>query len=86
MDSAVYLLFQVDIKNSVKNDLAIARNYYLQPSEYLHKPYFYYEALVEEINRLQEAEEQQRKQQDRSQQSYKMPTYKPPQVNIPKFR
>ena len=86
MDSAAYLLFQVDIKNSVKNDLAIARSYYLQPSEYLHKPYFYYEALLEEINEIQKKEEQHRKDSERNQPNFKMPQYKMPQVNIPKFK
>lgn len=71
MESALYSLFEVNLENSVKNDLLISKNYNLQPSEFLNKPYYYFEMILNNIKEIQDTEEKDKTEQD------KRPSYNP---------
>ena len=71
--SKIYSLFQVDIRSSVRNDLAIAREYHIQPSELRQLQYWMYELYLEEISETNKREAKEREEQEKEQQS-KMPT------------
>ena len=95
MESALYSLFEVNLENSVKNDLLISKNYNLQPSEFLNKPYYYFEMILNNIKEIQDTEEK-----DRNEQNKHTPSYNPnkiasnmmgnmatsmPKINLPHF-
>lgn len=56
MASAVYSLYQVDVRNLVKNRVYITKNIGIQPNEYSGWPFYEYEFLLEDINEYIEAE------------------------------
>lgn len=91
-------MFRVDLRNSVKNDLYIAKEYHIQPSELKVMKYYEYEWILEEIKIIQKEqerqEEAQNKQYNNMQKSLnpasmmsniKMPSISMPKVNIPKL-
>lgn len=87
----------VDIRNSVRNDLGIAREFHIQPSEWLRMPYWLYEYYKEEVMKINKKEQEEREDQEKQQQQsmpkipnmsqlqsqFKMPPM--PTYNIPKF-
>lgn len=88
MESHLYLLWQVDIRNSVKNDLFIVKEYHIQPSEILRMPYYQYEWILDDIREEQKKLEEQRKQEELNRKDYKIPkiqTPKLPTVRMPRF-
>ena len=89
MESHLYLLWQVDIRNSVKNDLFIVKEYHLQPSEIKQMPYYQYEWMLEDIKEEQKKIEEQRRQEELNRKNNyktpKIPTPKMPTVRMPKF-
>lgn len=56
MESAVYSLYQVDVRNLVKNRVYITKNIGIQPNEYRDWPFYEYEFLLEDINEYIEEE------------------------------
>ena len=94
MESHLYSIVTIrSLRDSVRNDWFIAREYHIQPSEILRMPYYQYEWLIEDIQQDQKRQEEQRKQDEKNRNQYmpklpKTPTYKPPampKISIPKF-
>ena len=86
------MIWQVDIRNSVKSDLIIAREYHIQPSELKRLPYYQYEWMIEDILEEQKKQEENRKKQEANMpQTPKIPKMstpsipKMPKISIPKF-
>ena len=85
------MLWQVDIRNSVRNDIAISRDYNIQLSELRCLPYYQYEWIIEEVMNDQKKREEREKNQ--SDGIGKIPKFTPPKftpptmpkVSIPKF-
>ena len=76
MESAIYLMFAVNLESSVKNDLYICRDYHIQPSELKRLPYFQYEIMVDciqEINKKAEEDEKKREKNNGLPEGYSMP-------------
>lgn len=60
----IYLLFQIDLKNSVKIFLYMAREYHISPEFIYNLPYYEYEWYLDELNdNAKEQEKQQKEQQ-----------------------
>jgi len=89
-------MYQVDVRNLVKNKLYICRDYHIQPSEIERMPFYEYEYMLEDINQINKEQEEQNKQQNEDMESMrnsmnpknmmssmKMPSM--PKINIPKF-
>ena len=72
----LYSLYQVDIRSSVRNDLYLAREYHIQPSELRQMPYWIYEYYIEEVHDTAKKEAKEREDQEKQQQNMmpKMPT------------
>lgn len=92
-------MYQIDVRNLVKNKLYICRDYHIQPSEIERLPFYEYEYMLEDINKIaKEQEEENKKQQEdmenmrsnmnpknmmNSMGNFKMPSM--PKMSIPKF-
>lgn len=72
MESALYSMFRVDLRNLVKNKLAISREYHIQPSEIDKMMYFEYEDVLEIVNETAE-EEKKKQEQDQANSQANMP-------------
>ena len=89
MESHLYLLWQVDIRNSVKSDLQISKEYHVSFSELKALPYFQYEWIVSDIIEEQKKLEEKRKEQEANQKMPKTPKYTPPKmpkISVPRFK
>lgn len=62
-----YSIFQVDVRNLVKNKLAISREYHVQPSEIDKLQFYEYEMYLDEINRDIKEQEKRKKEQEKEQ-------------------
>ena len=98
MESALYSLFQIDVRNLAKSKLLICKEFHVQPSEVMKLVFFEYEYMVEDIKEIQkeresqqEAEEKQNAQLARQMKNpaanYKLPNYSQaiPKVSMPSF-
>lgn len=95
MDLGLYSLFEVNLENSVANDLLLAKQFNFPPSQYLYKPYYYYEYILDKVKEIQKEEEERQKEQDKEMNRYKsknynnfknpMQNFSMPKINIPKF-
>lgn len=101
MESAVYSLFRVNLRNLVKNKIHICKDYHIQPSEIDKLIYFEYEWYLDEIREIQTEEEARNKEQEDKykgmgsfsdmQRNIKMPqmpqvsTPSLPKVSVPNF-
>ena len=56
MEYATCFLFQVDVRNLVKNRLYITKETHVQPSEYESWPYYEYEYFIEDLKEYIENE------------------------------
>lgn len=96
MESALYSMLRVDVRNLVRSKLYICRDYHIQPSEIDRMVYFEFEYIIEDVNK--EAKEQEKKNKEEQKQyesmrkgtsSYKTPQAPKmpsmPKVSIPKF-
>ena len=88
MESALYSILTIDVRNLAKNKLNICKEFYYSP-EYIDKmPFYEYEWLIEDINEIHKKEEEERKKQEK-QYNYKplkMPSApKMPTISMPKF-
>lgn len=76
MEFVLYSLYQVDVRNLVKNKLIIARDYHIQPSEIDKLVFFEYEYILEDITKEQkEAEKKNKEEQKQYSGSGKVPNY-----------
>ena len=77
MESAIYSLYQVDIRNLVRNKLNICKEYHIQPSEIDRLQFYEYEYMLEEI--MKDIKEQEKRQKDQEKEQKKsmgsMPNY-----------
>ena len=64
MASAVFSLFQVDIRNLVRNRIYILKSSGLQPSEYASWPFYEYEFFIADLNEYIEAENKRNEESD----------------------
>ena len=64
MELAIYSIYQVDVRNLVKNKLGIAHEYHIQPSEIDRLQYYEYEIMLDEIKDEQKKEAQRQKEQE----------------------
>ena len=62
MESALYSIWRVDVRNLVRSKLIISRDYHIQPSEIDKMVYFEYEYILEDIN--EERKEQEKRNQE----------------------
>ena len=62
MESALYSIWRVDVRNLVRSKLIISRDYHIQPSEIDKMVYFEYEYILEDVN--EERKEQEKKNQE----------------------
>ena len=95
MESALYSLFQIDVRNLAKNRLFIAKEFKIQPSEIYKLDFFEYEWYLEDINEYQKEKqsqaEAQEKQHQQMQRQMKNPmgsmgNFKPPAMpTMPSF-
>lgn len=94
MESHLYSVVTIrSLRDSVRNDWFIAKEYHIQPSEILRMPYYEYEWLLEDIQNEQKRLEDQRKKDEQARNAAmpkipKAPAYKPPKlpkITLPKF-
>ena len=92
-------MYQIDVRNLVKNKLFICKDYHIQPSEIEKMPYYEYEYMLEDIRQINKEQEEQNKQHEKEMESTKtamnprnmmnnmpkMSSMSLPKVNIPKF-
>lgn len=94
MESAVYLIYQINLENLVANKLYICKEYHIQPSEIDRMVYFDYEKLLELINEDQKKQKEENEAQNNQYQQnmpsmssytsgFKMPTM--PKISMPKI-
>lgn len=79
MESALYSIFRVDVRNLVKNKLYICKEYHIQPSEVDRMIFFEYEYMLDDIKGIQDQEKEEREKQERGEGAYKTP--KMPDMN-----
>lgn len=65
MESAIYSLFLVDIRNLVRNKLNICKEYHIQPSEIDRMPFYEYEYMLEDINSDIKEQEKRQKEEEK---------------------
>lgn len=76
MESALYSIWQVDVRNLVKNKLFICKEYHIQPSEIDRMVYFEYEYILEDIKKEQKEAEKRNKEDEKKYGNMgKMPNY-----------
>lgn len=97
MDQALYSLLRVNLRNLVKNELYICKEWHIQPSEIDRLPYYEYEWILEYINEDHKEQEKRSKEEEKQYDSmkkgmpnmnnmmkgYQQPTL--PKVSLPKF-
>ena len=97
MDQALYSLLRVNLRNLVKNELYICKEWHIQPSEINKLPFYEYEWILEYINEDHKEQEKRSKEEQKQYDSmkkgmpnmnnimkgYQQPTL--PKVSLPKF-
>ena len=97
MEQALYSMLRVNLRNLVKNELYICKEWHIQPSEIDKLPYYEYEWMIDEINEHNKEQEKRSKQEQEQYDSmkkgmpnmnnimkgYQQPTL--PKVSLPKF-
>lgn len=93
MESALYSMWSIDVRNLVQNKFIICREFHIQPSEIDRMYMFEYEYLMEDINNYAKKQEEQRKK-DEEKNRYSMPNMNQmmaqhkgsmPKISVPKF-
>lgn len=91
MESALYSIWAINLRNLARNKLHICREWHIQPSEIDKLPYYQYEEYLELIQEHNKEEEKRRKQDEKN---HKIPNMTSmmnsmknsmPKLNIPKF-
>lgn len=75
MESVIYSVLKIDLRNLVRNKVHISKRYHIQPSELERMPYWEYELMLEYINEDIEAENKQNDEQNKQMDGYKKPNY-----------
>lgn len=65
MESVLYSIWRVDVRNLVRNKLYICKEYHIQPSEIDNLVYFEYEYMLEDINKEQKEQEKKNKDDEK---------------------
>ena len=65
MESVLYSLWRINVKNLVLNKLYICKEYHIQPSEIDRLVFFEYEYMMDEIKVIQKQQEKQREEEDK---------------------
>lgn len=65
MESVLYSLWRINVKNLVLNKLYICKEYHIQPSEIDRLVFFEYEYMMDEIKVIQKQQEKQREAEDK---------------------
>ena len=65
MEYATCFLFQVDVRNLVKNRLYITKETHVQPSEYESWPYYEYEYFIEDLKEYIENENKKNEEENK---------------------
>lgn len=65
MESVLYSIWQVDVRNLVRNKTVIARDYHIQPSEIDRMVFFEYEYILEDINEERKEQEKRNKEDEK---------------------
>ena len=65
MEYATCFLFQVDVRNLVKNRLYITKETHVQPSEYESWPYYEYEYFIEDLTEYIENENKKNEEENK---------------------
>ena len=74
MESSLYSLLKVDIRNLVRNEASLLKYQRMQPSEVERLPYWQYELLIDNIIELnKEEKEEQEKQEQKQSGKYQLP-------------
>lgn len=66
MESSIYSLVKINIANLVQNEAVLLKNYYTPISEIERLPYWQYEMLMSEIEKLVKDENERNKEQEGS--------------------
>lgn len=93
MESVLYSMWSIDVRNLVQNKFIICREYHIQPSE-IDKMFMYeYEYLLEDIRDYVKKQEKQRQEEEKNN-NFKIPSTSQmmsqaqasmPKVSVPKF-
>lgn len=65
MESALYSMWSINIRNLVQNKFILCREYHIQPSEIDRMLMFEYEYLLEDITDYVKEQEKQRKKEEK---------------------
>lgn len=93
MESALYSMWSIDVRNLVQNKFIICREFHIQPSEIDRMYMFEYEYLMEDINNYAKKQEEQHKK-DEEKNRYSMPNMNQmmsqqrgsmPKISVPRF-
>lgn len=93
MESALYSMWSINVRNLVQNKFIICREYHIQPSEIDRMLMFEYEYLLEDIRTYNKQQEEQQKKDERKY-NFKQPNMNQmmsgaqasiPKVSVPKF-
>ena len=90
MESVLYSMWSINIRNLVQNKFVICREFHIQPSEIDKMIYFEYEYLLEDIANYTKKQEADYKKQENQYKmpnpnSYKTPSFNMPKMNVPKI-
>ncbi len=66
MESALYSMWSIDIRNLVQNKFILCREYHIQPSEIDRMLMFEYEYLIEDIKAYVKKQEEQQKEDEKN--------------------
>lgn len=92
MESALYSMWSIDVRNLVQNKFIICREFHIQPSEIDRMYMFEYEYLMEDINNYAKKQEEQRKKDEKNR--YSIPNMNQmmaqqkasmPKISVPRF-
>lgn len=83
MESALYSIWQVDVRNLVRNKLYICKEYHIQPSEIDRLVFFEYEYILEDIKAEQKEAERRNAEEEKKYSSMnKVPNYNQMMSNV----
>lgn len=76
MESSLYSLLKVDIRNLVRSEAVLLKNLYLPPSEVECLPYWQYELLLDDLEEMFKKEKEEQENGDTSKMPKGMPSMK----------
>ena len=85
MESNLYSLLKVDIRNLVRNEASLLKYQRMQPSEVERLPYWQYELLIDAIIELNKEEKEEQEKEEQKNGNYKLPKGVPTMNDIKKM-